>query len=100
MLARVVDVFIAALELLEAQAKELRGSMQRLGISLATILALACMATVLLLAGAGMMVWALYLSLVQSMSPAAAALWCGLLLWLLTGLVLGVAALVMGRRRG
>lgn len=99
MLARVVDVFIAALELLEAQAKELRGNVQRLGLSLAAILAVASLATVLALGGIGMLVASLYMTLAQSVSPAAAALWCGLLLWLLTGLLLGIAALVF-RRRG
>lgn len=99
MLARVVDIFIAALELLEAQAKELRGSVQKLGLSLAVIVAVASMATALLLGGIGMLVASLYMTLAQSTSPAMAALWCGLILWALTGLLLGIATLVLRRRR-
>ncbi len=99
MLARVVDIFIAALELLEAQAKELRGSVQKLGLSLAVIIAVASMATALLLGGIGMLVASLYMTLAQSTSPAAAALWCGLILLALTGLLLGIAVLAFRRRR-
>jgi len=69
--------------LLEAEGRALRIAVARLGLGLACIAG----ATLLVLAGLGLLLWAAYLHLAQSYTPVTAALACGLSLLFLAVLL-------------
>lgn len=81
MLRSVVDVGIAFVDLLAAQAKDLTDGVERAGTRLALLVGVALASSVLFLAGAGLMVWALYLTFEASLTRPQAALLTGLVVW-------------------
>lgn len=98
MLRSVVDVGIAFVDLLAAQARDLTDNVERAGSRIAVLVGFAVLGAVMFLGGAGLMVWALYLVLDQSLTRPQAALLTGLTLWLAVAL-LGWAVLSGTRRR-
>jgi hypothetical protein len=75
------ELIIALLELLEAEARALRSGVFRLGLSLALLGA----AAILMLAGVALIVRALYLYLVISLSPPTATVVTGVVTLLVSG---------------
>ena len=75
------ELIIALLELLEAEARALRSGLFRLGLSLALL----GTAGILMLAGVGLIVRALYLYLAISLSPPTATLITGVVTLLVSG---------------
>ncbi len=98
MLRSVVDVGIAFVDLLAAQARDLTDDVERVGSRIALLIGFAVAGALLFLGGAGLMVWALFLALDQGLSRPQAALLTGLIVWLVVAL-LGWAALRGTRRR-
>lgn len=98
MLRSVVDVGIAFVDLLAAQARDLTDGVERAGSRIALLVGFALAGAVLFLAGAGLMVWALFMVLDQELSRPQAALLTGAIVWLVTAL-LGWAVLSSTRRR-
>jgi hypothetical protein len=80
-LRALVELIIALLELLEAEARAVRSGAFRLGLSVALLGA----AGVLFTGGVGLILWALYLYLATSLGQATAALAIGLVALLVTG---------------
>ena len=76
-------MFIALTDLLEAEGRALRIAIARLGMGLACIAG----ATLLVVSGLGLLLWAAYLYLAQAYTPVSAALICGLFLLLLATLL-------------
>jgi hypothetical protein len=76
-----VELIIALLELLEAEARALRSGALRFGLSLGLLGA----AGLLMLGGAGLILWALYLYLAIFLSPATATLITGVVTLLVSG---------------
>jgi hypothetical protein len=73
-LRALAELFIAFLELLEAEVRAVRSGAFRLGLSLALL----GTAGMLVLAGVSLMMWALYLYLVMVLSPPTATLITGM----------------------
>lgn len=92
MVQSLVDVLIALIELLEAEAEALRKNAKRLGFAAAVIAVGASVATLLLLAGSALLIWSLYLALAAPLGPALSALLCGLVLWAIVAVAAVVAA--------
>jgi hypothetical protein len=80
-LRALVELIIALLELLEAEARAVRSGAFRLGLCVALLGA----AGVLFTGGIGLILWALYLYLAISLGQATAALAIGLVTLLVTG---------------
>lgn len=86
MLRSLVDVGIAFVDLLAAQARDVTDDVSRVGSRLALLAGFAAVAAVLVLGGAGLMVWALFLALEARMTTPQAALLTGGALWVLVAL--------------
>jgi hypothetical protein len=91
-----VDLLVALVELLEAEADRLRLGLRRLLVTGAMLAVGATLVGALLLAASGLLLWSLYLALAPLMTDALAALTVGLLVWLVVG---GGAWLVADRIR-
>lgn len=98
MLRSVVDVGIAFVDLLAAQARDLTETAERAGSRIALLVGFAVAGALMFLGGAGLMVWALFLALDQELSRPHAALLTGLIVWAAVAL-LGWAVLSGTRRR-
>ena len=79
------DVGIAFLELLEVEVRQLGRGVTGVATKLAVVAVVAVLAGGMLLGGTGLLVWALYLVLVERLPPAAAAGLSGLAVWLVIG---------------
>lgn len=81
MLRSLVEVLIALIELLEAEAGRLGAAAKRIGIGWAVLATAAFVASWLLLFASALLVWSLYLALAAPLGPALSALICGLAIW-------------------
>src|SRR5690606_3196066 len=97
MLRAITDVGIAFLELLEVQVRQLGKGAKGVAANIAVVVVGAALAGGLLLGGAGLLVWSLYLVLVERFTPASAAALTGVAVWLVIG-VAGWIALRALRR--
>lgn len=79
----IAEIVISFLNLLEAEGKAFRLNVTRLGLALTLV----TLVGALLLAGMGLITWAVFLYLRLALSPATAALLDGLIMLLLAGMV-------------
>lgn len=81
-----VELIISFLDLAEAEAKAFRGGVMKLGLIL-VLLSLVCS---MLLAGVGLIIWAIYLYLRTGLPPRASALLGGVIVLIITGVLIWV----------
>jgi hypothetical protein len=89
MLRSIVDLLIAFIDLLKAYADEVQEGVKRTALKVGVLAGLGIVAVgvavgALFLATAALL-WALFLVLLESMSPALAALVTGLIVWVVIG---------------
>lgn len=96
MVQHLINVLVAFVELLEAEAERFTLGLRKLLVTGAVVAVGAALAGALLLAASGLLLWAFYLALTPLMSDALAALAVGLVVWLVVG---GGAWLAVARLR-
>jgi hypothetical protein len=88
-LRSLVDLFIAFTDLLQAYARQLQESAKQTALKVGIFAGLGVVGLVLassfMFFSSGLLLYALYLVLLDAMSPAAAALVTGLIVWLVIG---------------
>ena len=85
MVQHLVNVLVAFMELLEAEAERFTSGVRALLVTGAVVAVAAVVASALLLAASGLLLWAFYLALLTLMIEAWAALTVGLTVWFVVG---------------
>lgn len=97
MVQNLVNVLVAFLELLEAEAERFTHGARKLLVTGAVVAVAAILAATLLLAANGLLLWAFYLALLPLMSKTWAAVTVGLAIWLVVGGGAWLAVARMGK---
>lgn len=98
MLRSLTDVIIAFIELLEVEARALGRGVKQVGLTLAILMVAGALAAGVVVAGAGFIIWSLYLTMNVYFHQATAALLTGLAIWIVIGVVGWIAVSAMRRR--
>ena len=97
MVQHLVNVLVAFLELLEAEAERFTAGARKLLVTGAVVAVAAVVASAMLLAASGLLLWAFYLALLTLMTEPWAALSVGLAVWFVVGVGTWLAVARMGK---
>lgn len=98
MLRSLTDVIIAFIELLEVEARQLGRGAKQIGLTVAMLLVAAALASGVVVAGAGFIIWSLFLTMRAYFQPAPAALLTGVAIWIVIGVAGWIAVSAIRHR--